>query len=78
MAGRKVSVDDPVFKGLKSVEYYYDKGLYKYTWGKTKDLARASDLLEVARKAGFPNAFIVPFYKNQRITLEEAKSIGQN
>lgn len=69
--------DDYFFKGLSPVEYYKHKGYYKYIWGEASDIQKATQLLEFVKSTGVQDAFIVPFYNNERITMEEAEKIKQ-
>lgn len=62
---------DAAFKGLAPVEYYYDKGLYKYTYGATVSY---NEILRTKRKVNekFKDAFIVAFVKGERIDTQKA------
>lgn len=62
---------DAAFKGLSPVEYYYDKGLYKYTYGATVSY---NEILRTKRKVNekFKDAFIVAFVKGERIDTQKA------
>ncbi|HOV11180.1 MAG TPA: carboxypeptidase regulatory-like domain-containing protein [Bacteroidales bacterium] len=68
---------DPFFKGLQDIYKYWHKGLYKYAWGKTTQLETAEELRIQMVETGFPDAFIVPFYKNRRITMEEVEMLDK-
>jgi len=69
----KLEANDPKFKGLENVNFYFDGGMYKYTYGEAKTLAEARTLVTQLKNRGIDKAFTVPFYNNQRITMEEAK-----
>lgn len=73
--GNKIPTQSPVFKGLKNIEYYFHNGLYKYTWGTTYNLQEALAFQEQLRNIGFGGAFVVPFYKGKRISMDEAIQI---
>ena len=62
---------DAAFKGLAPVEYYYDKGLYKYTYGATVSY---NEILRTKRNVNekFKDAFIVAFLKGERIDTQQA------
>ncbi len=71
----KLSVNDRKFKGVKGIECYQDGKLYKYTIGNTSS---EEEITAIKRKYVriFPDAFIVPFVNDNRITLEEARKQG--
>ncbi|MFV7234554.1 carboxypeptidase-like regulatory domain-containing protein [Flavobacterium sp. ZB4R12] len=64
---KKVALSDPIFKGLKGVKEYRHKGMYKYTTGTSKSIAEANEIRNKLRYQGFSNAFVVPFYNDERI-----------
>lgn len=70
-SSKKLSNGDQVFKGLVSVEYYYDKGLYKYTCGASTNY---NEILEIKRNVNekFKDAFVVAFVKGERIDTQQA------
>jgi hypothetical protein len=75
-AGRnEVSVTDPQFKGLRGVERQFVDGYYKYTYGSESSLDDALQLQKQLQGMGFPGAFVVPFYKGERITLARGVEI---
>ena len=65
-------IDAPEFKGLQGVEFYYQDGLYKYTVGNERTLEEAAVIQSQVQLAGFRDAFVVAFHKNQRIAPAEA------
>ncbi len=67
----KLKQSDKAFKGLSPVEHYYDKGLYKYTYGATTDY---NEIVRLKKKVNekFKDAFIVAFIRNERIDTKEA------
>ncbi len=72
-SSNKLEANDPKFKGLDNVNYYFDGGIYKYTYGEVKTTDEARNLINKLKNYGIDKAFTVPFYNNQRITMEEAK-----
>ena len=72
---KDLDIGDSFFKGLQDIFKYWHKGLYKYAWGKTFQKEKAEELRIQMVETGFPDAFIVPFYKNRRITMEEVESL---
>ena len=71
VSDRKLKDNDRRFKGVKPVDYYREKGMYKYTYGSS------TDYNEIRRKqksvAGkFKGTFIVAFLDGERIDLAKA------
>jgi N-acetylmuramoyl-L-alanine amidase len=58
-------------KGLKGVEYYVEAGLYKYTVGNETNYQKVNQLRNEVRKS-FPDAFVVAFLGDQKITIQQA------
>lgn len=70
-SSKKLSSGDQAFKGLSPVEYYYDKGLYKYTCGASTNY---NEILKIKRKVNekFKDAFVVAFVKGVRVDTQQA------
>ena len=70
-SSKKISKGNQAFKGLSPVDYYYDKGLYKYTYGATRDY---NEILRLKRKVNekFKDAFVVAFVKGERVDTKQA------
>lgn len=70
-SAKKLSKGNQAFKGLSPVDCYYDKGLYKYTYGASTDYNK---ILRLKRKVNekFKDAFIVAFVKGERIDTKKA------
>ena len=70
-SAKKLSKGNQAFKGLTPVDCYYDKGLYKYTYGASTDY---NEILRLKRKVNekFKDAFIVAFVKGERIDTKKA------
>ena len=66
VSDKKLENGAPSFKGLDPIDFYYDGGVYKYTYGKNNnpDILK-SELREVKRK--FKDAFIVEFENGNRV-----------
>lgn len=69
---KKISKNDAKFKGLPPVSYYFNNNLYKYTIGNCSSQKECEGFMKIAVENGFIDAFIVAFYKKNRISLEEA------
>ena len=72
---KKIPENASLFKGLPKVEYYFSDNLYKYTIGNFSSQDACEPYLKTAVKKGFKDAFVVAFYKKNRISLEEAERI---
>lgn len=70
-SSKKLAKGDAAFKGLAPVEHYYDRGLYKYTYGASADY---NEILRIKRKVNekFKDAFIVAFVKGERVDTQKA------
>ncbi len=66
------TIDDPVFRGLPNVSWYFHEGLYKYTVGDEPSIESAAELQRQVQDAGFKDAFVVAFVNNERISPAEA------
>ena len=63
---KKLKDGAPELKGLSPVNYYYEKGIYTYTFGTLTDKKEALSLQNKIRKK-FKGAFIVVFKGEKRI-----------
>lgn len=70
-SSKQLAAEDKAFKGLKPVEFYYDKGLYKYTYGSSSNY---NDIIRIKKKVNekFKDAFIVAFVQGERIDTQQA------
>lgn len=75
-SSKKLAKGDQAFRGLSPIEYYYDKGLYKYTYGASTDY---NEIFRVKRKVNekFKDAFIVAFVKGERVDTQQAIALFQ-
>ncbi|MCQ2285358.1 MAG: N-acetylmuramoyl-L-alanine amidase [Bacteroidales bacterium] len=63
---------DPKFKNFTNLNKYSENNWWKYTTGDAKTLKEAKELLAKVKENGFPDAFIVAFNKEKKITISEA------
>lgn len=70
-ASTPLSKNDKRLKGLKNVEFYIEKGVYKYTYGASSDYNR---VLRTKRDiaAQFKDAFIIAFRNGEKMNVNEA------
>jgi N-acetylmuramoyl-L-alanine amidase len=64
------------FLKVKEINVYFHRGIYKYTSGHFKDLKDADALQQTLRKNGYKGAFVIAFYKGERISTAKAKKIN--
>ena len=71
VADKPLKANDRRLKGIKPVEYYKEKGMYKYTYGNTTDY---NEIVRKHRsvKGKLPGTFIVAFMNGERMNLHEA------
>lgn len=70
-SSRPLSKNDKRLKGLKEVEYYKEKGIYKYTYGASDDYNK---VLRIKRTITpkFKDAFIIAFRNGEKMNINEA------
>ena len=66
------NTNDPVFKGLQNISWYFHEGMYRYTVGNEASLEAAANIQQQVQEAGFKDAFVVAFLNEQRISASEA------
>lgn len=62
---KKLSLQDPCFKGLSPISYYEEKGWYKYTYGEAATREALSGKLSQAKRY-FKDAYIVTFKNGKK------------
>ena len=68
---KKLNANNKQFKGLSPVNYYQEKGLYKYTYGESTDYNKVlRTKRQIANK--FKGAFIVAFKNGKKIDVNQA------
>lgn len=70
-ASKKLPANSKQFKGLAPVNYYQEKGIYKYTYGESHDYNK---VLRTKKQitSKFKDAFIVAFKNGEKINVNEA------
>jgi len=69
---RKLPKNSPKFKGLSPVDFYIEKGTYKYTYGNSSNVKEIEKKQKEVRKL-FKDAFIVIFEDEKRVGVHEMK-----
>ncbi len=67
----KLKAKDPRLKGVQNVDFYQERGLYKYTVGASADYNEIARLRKTI-SASFPQAFVIAFKNGQKINVQEA------
>ena len=67
----------PWFKNKKEIVEYQHRGVFNYTWGSATSRSEANKIKKKLRSEGYNDAFVVPFYKNKRISRQETESINK-
>lgn len=62
-------------KGITQYEYYRQGLIYRYVTGAVHKMSEAKTLQDEVRKQGFKDAFVVAFYRGERITLQQAREL---
>jgi N-acetylmuramoyl-L-alanine amidase len=76
-SSQKLELVPANFSGLEGVSGYEVQGLFKYTIGEVTDYKKAVSLQRTVREKAFPNAFIIAFYKDERIPISRALEISK-
>ncbi|GAB4378999.1 MAG: N-acetylmuramoyl-L-alanine amidase [Salibacteraceae bacterium] len=76
-SSKQIPLDPANFNGLEGVQEYHVDGMYKYTIGEVTEYKKAVSLQRAVREKAFPNAFIIAFYKGERIPISEALEIAR-
>lgn len=66
-SGKKLSTNSKLLKGYKDVDFFVEKGVYKYTYGETTSFDEAKKIRRRLLK-DFKDAFIVAFKDGKRVT----------
>lgn len=70
-SSKPLAKNDKRLKGLKGVDYYKERGIYKYTYGASADYNK---VLRTKRQvtAQFKDAFIIAFRNGEKMNVNEA------
>lgn len=71
----KISFTDKRFKNSENVDFYKDGDLYKYVIGNEESFDEIKKLSQQIKQSTFPDAFIVAFKNNKRISIQEAREL---
>ncbi len=75
VSDKKITLEPQNFKGLSNVGFYQEDKLYKYTYGEFGTLDEANKALPLVRAKGYKDAFVIAFYKGERIAANKAAQI---
>ena len=71
---QKKALTDKQFKNLPNVGCYYENSLWKYTAGDEPTQAEAAAILKEVKKI-YPDAFLIAFQGEKKITIAEANAL---
>lgn len=71
---KKLESDSRELRRLKDVDYYSENGWYKYTVGNETDYDEIIELKEDLKRK-YPDAFVVAFVKDKKISVSEARKM---
>ncbi len=70
----KLKTNDRKLKGIRNVEYFMEGGIYKYTAGNTSDYDKIQQVKKDVQSR-FPDAFVVAFLGDRKISVAEAQKL---
>lgn len=73
---KEKSIDFKKFRGLEDVKMYQHSGQYKYTTGNEQDFEKAQLLKQKLLEQGYKDVFIVAFFNEERISIQDAKRLS--
>lgn len=65
-SNKKLPANSRLFKGYKNVDFYVEKGIYKYTYGETTDFNSIRKMRRTIAK-DFKDAFIIAFKDGKKV-----------
>ena len=74
-SSKKIPLNSRKFSDLEGVEEYQDGDYYKYTVGRYTTMEEATKGQQKSRDAGFKDAFLVAFFRGERISIKKARTI---
>ena len=77
VSGLKKPLNEKPFSNLERVSIKKEGRLYRYLQGDYNSKSECQKDLLFAKKNGFPDAFIVAFKNNEKISLTEAERLSQ-
>ena len=73
----QLPLNHPFFRNNKEIVEYKHRGFYNYTFGASTSRSEANNIKKKMRSEFYADAFIVFFYKNKRISTQEAEAINK-
>ncbi|MCX6182443.1 MAG: N-acetylmuramoyl-L-alanine amidase [Bacteroidetes bacterium] len=74
-SSKKIELTSHKFKGFEEISFYESDGTFKYVYGKAKSMEEAVKLQNRAKEGGYADAFVVAFYKGERVSMKRAKEL---
>ena len=70
--------DDYASRGLPKVQCRPSGSVFVYTAGEEPTYESVLPVLELVREKGYKDAFVIAFYKGERIRLDQAKKLEKS
>lgn len=74
-SSKKIPLNSRKLKGLEDVFEYESNGVYRYAVGNCLTVEEAAELQKKIRATAFDDAFVVAFYKGERVSVKTAKEL---
>jgi N-acetylmuramoyl-L-alanine amidase len=74
-SSKKIPLNSRKFSGLNNVKEYEEGGTFKYVVGAFDSLELATEEQKKIQELGFKDAFLVAFYKGERVSIKKAREI---
>lgn len=74
-SSKKIPLNSRKLKGFKDIFEYEASGLYRYAVGNCVTLEEAAELQKKVWATAFDDAFVVAFYKGERVSIKAAKEL---
>jgi hypothetical protein len=74
----ELSFSSREFNDIPNVKVYVQNGVFKYTAGDEATSADADHLRRIIAGKGYKDAFVLPFFNGNRITMKEAYEMMKN
>ena len=74
-SSKKIPLNSRKFKDVKDVFEYKTGDVFKYAVGNCVTQEEAIELQKKVRQTSFSDAFVVAFYKGERVSVKKAKEL---
>ena len=74
-SSKKIPLNSRKFKDMSNVFEYESNGMYKYAVGNCATMEEAADLQKKVKAKVYNDAFVVAFFKGERVSVKKAKQL---